>query len=189
MSTQTLERPATESSVETQKFRIKSIVRSKSFFVVKYQIANGIEWEEPSSYNIKPSLVQTAFNFDALKSAIKRVFSAESWSDSAIEINGLVLTYAGLDDKPKPGLEERKPGDLVKVEFSHSYQSQYTHSEKPIKSSPFEQIVDAEMVGEMGFLDESELRALQGIIDEIGRELARELNSRPLFTQMKLKLV
>jgi len=189
MPTQTLERPVTEFSVETQKFRIKSIVRNKSFFVVKYQLANGIEWENPSSYNIKPSLVQTAVNYDNLKSAIKRYFSAEDWSNSALEIHALTFTYAGLDDKPKPGLEERKPGDLVKVEFSHSYQSQYSHSEKPTKSYPFEQMVDAEMVGEMGFLDESELRALQGIIDEIGRELARELNNRPVFTQMKLKLV
>jgi hypothetical protein len=187
MAPQTLERPS-EAATASQNFRITHISMGREIFSLKYQLNEAEAWGKDKAYEVNAFLCQTGSACDILKGAVRRVFSAEHWTDASVEISSLKLTYAGIDDKPKKGTKPRDPGDLVKVAISSSFQSQFLFSTKDLGLAPFDQVVDAEMAGHAGYLDESELQALQNILDEVGSELARQLNKKTVFKPQQMKL-
>jgi hypothetical protein len=187
MTTQTLERPS-ETATVSQNFRITHITFGKEVFSIKYQLNEAEDWSKAKPYEVNAYLCQTGLAGNVLKGAVRRVFSAEHWTDATIEINSLKLTYAGIDDKPKKGVEPRTPGELVKVAIASSFQSQFLFSAKDLALGTFDQVVDAEMAGHPGYLDKTELQALQDILDEVGRELARQLNKKTVFKPQQMKL-
>jgi len=195
MATLTLEKPATAApSTESQKFRITQITFGQEVFSIKYQLDDGLEWDKPRAYEINAYVVQTASYTEALKESIKRVFKAEDrWSGADLNIDALKLTYAGEEDKGdiKRGINPRPAGTLLRVTISASYQSAFVYSKKDpfLSLGSFEQIVDGDRQGQPGFLDKTELEALQGLIDECSRELARKLNERTVFKPLQLRLI
>jgi hypothetical protein len=186
MAIQTLERPSEVATV-SQNFRITFISFSTEIFGLKYELNEGEEWSKAKTFEVSAFVCQTGA-VDSLKDAVRRVFASEHWTDATIEINSLKLTYAGIDDKPKKGVEPRTPGDLVKVAIASSFESQFLFSSKSLTLGTFDQVVDAEMAGHPGYLDKAELQALQDILDEIGRELARQLNKNTVFKPQQMKL-
>jgi hypothetical protein len=188
MATQTLERPSETATTVSQNFRITFISFSTEIFGLKYELNEGEDWSKAKASEVSAFVCQTGASIDSLKDAVRRVFAAEHWTDATIEINSLKLTYAGIDDKAKKGVEPRTPGDLVKVAIASSFESQFLFSSKSLTLGTFDQVVDAEMAGHPGYLDKAELQALQGILDEIGRELARQLNKNTVFKPQQMKL-
>jgi hypothetical protein len=188
MATQTLERSKSETATTSQQFRINHVSFGKELFSIKYQLNEAEDWGKPKPYELTAFVMQTGASCDILKGAIRRVFSAEHWTDASIDVESLKMTYAGPDDKPKKGVEPRTPGELIKVAISSSFQSQFLFSSKDLALAAFDQVVDSSMVGHPGYLDQSELEALQDILDEVGRELARQLNKKTVFKPQQMKL-
>jgi hypothetical protein len=181
-----------EPATDTQRFRIIYIAGNK----IRYQLADGIEWGKPRDYEINIHVIQTASSYEKLGGAVKRVFDADHWSDASVEITSLKMTYAEAreDDedaapkrkkKAKPG-DDRQPGELIKVAIASTYQSEYTT--KDLALGTFEQQVDRENPGDLGFLNTVEREALEKILDEVGFELARQLNKRIEYKPIQMRL-
>jgi hypothetical protein len=179
MATQTLERPS-EVATDFQNFRLTFISFEKEVFSLKYELNEGEEWSKPKASEVSSLVCQTGTSGDILKGVIRRAFEAEHWINSSVGISSLKLTYVGIDDKPKKGVEPRMPGELVKIAIASSFRT--------LTLGTFDQIVDAEKAGQDGYLDESELKALQDILNEVGRELARQLNKKTVFKPQQMKL-
>jgi hypothetical protein len=188
MVTQTLERSKTETETASQNFRLTHISFGTEVFNLKYQLNEAEDWGKDKAYEVSAFLCQAGAAGDILKGAIRRVFSAEHWTDASIEISSLKLTYAGIDDKPKKGTEPRTPGDLIKVAIASSFQSQFLFSTKDLGLAAFDQVVDVKKAGHVGYLDEPELKALQDILNGVGSELARQMNKRTVFKPQQMKL-
>jgi hypothetical protein len=195
MATLTLEMPTTAApSTDSQKFRITQISFGQETFAIKYQLDDGLEWDKPRAQDINAYIVQTASHTEALKEAVKRVFLAEDrWSGADLNIDALKLTYATEEDKgdPKRGINPRPAGTLLRVTISASYQSAFVYTKKDpfLSLGSFDQIVDRDRQGQTGFLDSTELEALQELIDEVSRELARKLNAKTVFKPLQLRLI
>jgi hypothetical protein len=187
MATQTLDRP-TEVATDFQKIRITHIAFGKDVFAIKYQLNEADDWSKAKPSEVNAYLCQTGAACDVLKGAVRRVFSSEHWTDASIGLSSLSMTYAGIDDKPKKGVEPRTPGELVKVAIASSFQSQFLFSTKDLGLAAFDQVVDVTMAGHAGYLDEPELKALQDILNDVGRELARQMNRRTVFKPQQMKL-
>jgi hypothetical protein len=192
MAIQTLaETPIATNFLDTQKFRLTQIAVSVDNYGIKYQIADGVEWLKPRAYDIMAFTLQTATSLTALSQAIKRVWQGESWSDADLQIDSLKLTYAGEDDKgdKKNGIEPRPEGALIKVAIASSRQSQFVYGKNWLSLGAFDQYVDVDRAGHAGFLDEAELEALQEICNNVSQELAHQLNKKPDFKPLQLKLL
>jgi hypothetical protein len=176
------------------KFRITHINKGEEVISIKYQVADGEEWGKPLAHNLSAFIVQANSHFDTLKDAVNRVFLAEDkWSVNDVNITALKMTYADIDDKGdiKRGLKPRPAGDLIRVSISAKYQSMYIYSKKDpwLSLDTFDQIVDADNCGAEYYLGKLELKALGEILDEVGRQLARKLNEKTVFTPMQLRLI
>jgi hypothetical protein len=202
MKTAVLEMPNTDTAVESQQFRITQAAFGKDMFSLQYQLYEGFDWSKPRKYDFGAFLVQTGTPLDNLKASIKRVFGTEEdWSNTSINIGSIKLTYVepkeeveempvkkkGKPKAPKPG-DGRKPGELLKVAIASSYQSPYTFSDKDLALGTFEQMIEPDEAGEAGYLDKLELQALGDLLNELGRELARQLNKRVVFKPQQMKL-
>lgn len=188
---QTLEHSMATQSTDTQKFRLTHLSIGTEIYSIKYQIADGVEWLKPRTFDLMAFTLQTATPLEALSQAIKRAYGAEQWSDANLQIDSLKLTYAGEDDKgdKKNGIEPRPEGSLTKVAISSSFQSQYVYGKNWLGLGTFDQWVDSDRAGDTGFLDASELKALQEICNNVSQELARQLNKKPDFKPLQLKLL
>jgi hypothetical protein len=196
MTPSVLEMPVapTETQTESQKFRITQIAFGDDTFSLKYQLADDIEWLKPKAHEISRFAPQIAFEIGSLKNVVRRVFQSEDrWGDADISIDALKLTYATDEDKgdKKLGIPPRPAGTLIRCAISASYQSAFIYAKKSsfLPLGTFEQNVDRDRAGLEGYLDESELKALEGILDEVSRELANQLNKKTVFKPMQLRLL
>jgi hypothetical protein len=194
MATLTLEKPVTAApSTESQKFRITQINIGEANYGIKYQLADGIEWLKPRTYDLLAFTLQTVTHLQSLAQAVRRVYETEDrWSDANLFIDSLKLSYAGEDDKgdKKNGIEPRPEGALIKVAIASSYQSQFVYGKTHwLSLGSFDQLVDCDRDGDAGFLNGDELHALQEICNNVSLELARQLNKPPAFKPLQLKLL
>lgn len=193
--TAVLEMPVapTEVQTENQKFRITQVTFGDDVFALKYQLADDIEWLKPKAYEISAVAVQANSAITSLKDAVRRVFQTEDlWSDADIEIDALKLTYATDEDRgdKRLGIPPREEGTLFKVAIGASYQSSFVYSKSAFLTlGTFEQFLDGDRAGHIGFLTKPELEALQAIIEEVSRELAKQLNKKTVFKPMQLRLL
>jgi len=197
MTPATLEMPAvapTETSTQNQqKFRLTQVTFGDDAFSLKYQIADDIEWLKPKAHEISAVAPQINSAIETLKDAVRRVFQTEDrWSDTDIEIDFLKFVYATDEDRgdKRLGIPPRAEGKLYKVAIGASYQSSFIYSKSSFLSlGSFEQFLDGDRAGHIGFLTKPELEALQDIIDEVSRELANQLNKKTVFKPMQLRLL